>query len=335
MRASRLLSILLLLQARGRMTAEALANEFEVSVRTIYRDVDQLSAADVPIYADRGPSGGFQLLDGYRTKLTGLSPAEAETLSLAGLPGPAAQLGLADVLTAAQLKLSAALPERARANAGRVAARFHLDPVGWFRSADDARFLPTIANAVWNEKCLDVRYRRAGSAVERRLQPLGLVLKAGVWYLIAQVGEQPRTYRISNITELAVTEESFKRPRNFDLMRFWVTTSRAFETSVYHASATLRVTARGLAKLELLGSLVARAAAETATPPDADGWLSVTIPIESIDRAASGLIALGADAEVVDPSELRERLATTVQELARLYAPNQPAEGRPRQRKRR
>src|SRR6267154_616098 len=174
MRASRLLSILLLLQARGRMTAEALASEFEVSVRTIYRDVDQLNAADVPIYADRGPSGGFQLLDGYRTRLTGLSPAEAETLSLAG------------VLTAAQLKLSAALPERARANAGRIAARFHLDPVGWFRSADEAKLLPTIANAVWNEKCLDVHYRRAEGAVERRLQPLGLVLKAGVWYLVAQ-----------------------------------------------------------------------------------------------------------------------------------------------------
>ena len=275
MRASRLLSILLLLQARGRMTAEALASEFEVSVRTIYRDVDQLSAADVPIYADRGPSGGFQLLDGYRTKLTGLSPAEPETLSLAGLPGPAAQLGLADVLTAAQLKLSAALPERARANAGRVAARFHLDPVGWFRSADDAKLLPTIANAVWNEKCLDVRYRRPEGAVERQLQPLGLVLKAGVWYLVAQVGDQPRTYRVSNIIDLAVTEESFER-----------------------------------------------AAAETATPPDADGWLSVTIPIESIDRAASGLIALGADAEVVEPPELRERLVTTVQELVRLYCTN-------------
>ncbi len=335
MRASRLLSILLLLQARGRMTAEALASEFEVSVRTIYRDVDQLSAADVPIYADRGPSGGFQLLDGYRTKLTGLSPAEAETLSLAGLPGPAAQLGLADLLTAAQLKLSAALPERARANAGRVGSRFHLDPVGWFRSADDAKLLPTIANAVWNEKCLDVHYRRAEGAVERQLQPLGLVLKAGVWYLVARVGDQPRTYRVSNIIDLAVTEESFKRPKDFDLMRFWVTSSREFETSVYHANATLRVTARGLAKLDVLGSLVARAAAETATPPDADGWLSVTIPIESVERAASGLIALGADAEVVEPSELRERLVTTVQELVRLYAPTQLAERRPRQRKRR
>src|ERR1700676_4032605 len=138
MRASRLLSSLLLLQARGRMTAEALASEFGVSVRTIYRDVDQLSAADVPIYADRGPSGGFQLLDGYRTKLTGLTPAEAETLFLAGLPGPAAELGLADVLATAQLKLTAALPEQTRSTARRVAARFHLDPVGGFRTAAPA-----------------------------------------------------------------------------------------------------------------------------------------------------------------------------------------------------
>jgi predicted DNA-binding transcriptional regulator YafY len=335
MRASRLLSILLLLQARGRMTAEALASEFEVSVRTIYRDVDQLSAADVPIYADRGANGGFQLLDGYRTKLTGLSPAEAETLSLAGLPGPAAQLGLADVLTAAQLKLNAALPERARANAGRVAARFHLDPVGWFRSEDDAKLLPAIADAVWNEKCVDVHYRRAEGTVERRLQPLGLVLKAGIWYLVAEVGDQPRTYRISNFIDLAVTEQSFERRKNFDLARFWVTSSRAFETSVYHSNATLRVTARGLAKLDVLGSRVAQAAAATATPADTDGWFRVTIPIESVERAASGLIALGAEGEVVDPPELRARLAMTVQELVRLYAPVQLTERRPRPRKRR
>src|SRR5690348_7130982 len=130
MRASRLLAILMLLQTRGRMTAEALAAEFEVSVRTIYRDIDQLSAANVPVYADRGPRGGFALLEGYRTELTGMTPAEAETLFLAGLPGPAAELGLGGVLAAAQLKLTAALPERTRASARRVAERVHLDPVG-------------------------------------------------------------------------------------------------------------------------------------------------------------------------------------------------------------
>jgi len=154
---------------------------------------------------------------------------------------------------------------------------------------------------VWNEKCLDVRYRRAEGAVERQLQPLGLVLKAGVWYLVAQVGDQPRTYRVSNIIDLAVTEESFKRPKDFDLARFWVTSSRAFETSVYHSNATLRVTARGLAKLDVLGSPVARAAAETATRRMPTAGSASTIPIESIDRAASDLIALGATPRSSNP----------------------------------
>src|ERR1700758_873461 len=264
MRASRLLSILMVLQTRGRVTAEALAAEFEVSVRTIYRDIDELSAADVPVYADRGLNGGFQLLDGYRTKLTGLSPAEAETLFLAGLPGPAAELGLADLLTAAQLKLTAALPEPARATANRVAARFHLDPVGWFRTADEARLLPAIARAVWNETYLDVRYKRGTGSVVRRLQPLGLVLKAGIWYLVARVSDQPRTYRVSNILEMSGRDERFTRPNDFDLVRFWTMSSRAYEVGLYRSEAVLRVSPSGMAKLDLLGSVVAQAAAETA-----------------------------------------------------------------------
>jgi predicted DNA-binding transcriptional regulator YafY len=319
MRASRLLSILMLLQTRGRMTAEALAAEFEVSVRTIYRDIDELSAADVPVYADRGPSGGFQLLDGYRTKLTGLSPAEAETLFLAGLPGPAAELGLADVLTAAQLKLTAALPERARATANRVAARFHLDPVGWFRSADEARLLPAIANAVWNENCLDVRYKRGAGSVARKLQPLGLVLKAGIWYLVAQVGEQPRTYRVSNILEMSVRDERFARPKDFDLVRYWTVSSRAYEVGVYRAKAVMCVSPSGMSKLDLLGSAVVQAAAETAGSADADGWVSVVIPIESVDQAAADLMRLGTDAEVLEPPELRCRIAEAARAVSRLY----------------
>src|ERR1700758_149981 len=153
MRASRLLSILMLLQTRGRMTARALADEFEVSVRTIYRDIDHLSAADVPVYADRGPNGGFELLDGYRTRLTGLSAAEASTLFLAGLPGPAAELGLAELMATAQLKLAAALP----VGAERIAARFHLDPAGWFSAPPVGEFLPLVARAVWSERRLRIR----------------------------------------------------------------------------------------------------------------------------------------------------------------------------------
>jgi predicted DNA-binding transcriptional regulator YafY len=321
MRASRLLSILMVLQTRGRVTAEALAAEFEVSVRTIYRDIEELSAADVPVYADRGPNGGFQLLDGYRTKLTGLSPAEAETLFLAGLPGPAAELGLADVLTAAQLKLTAALPERVQATANRVAARFHLDPVGWFRSADEARLLPAIAKAVWNETCLDVRYKKRGAgSVVRKLQPLGLVLKAGIWYLVARAGDQQRTYRVSNFLEMSVGDERFERPKDFDLVRFWTMSSRAYEVGLYRSEAILRVSPSGMPKLDQLGSVVAQVAAETAALPDRDGWVRVVIPIESIDQAAADLIRLGTDAEVLEPAELRWRIAENAQALSALYS---------------
>jgi predicted DNA-binding transcriptional regulator YafY len=319
MRASRLLAILMLLQTRGRMTAEALAAEFEVSIRTIYRDIDQLSAAGVPVYADRGPNGGFALLDGYRTKLTGLTPAEAETLFLAGLPGPAAELGLGRPLTTAQLKLTAALPERARAAAQRIAQRVHLDPIGWFRSAEDSRLLPAIAQAVWNETMLDVRYKMGAGSVTRRLKPLGFVLKAGVWYLVAQVGEQTRTYRVAQILEASAREEHFERPTGFDLAAAWTAAAQAYERGVYRGKAMLRVSPAGLRRLELLGALVARAAAESAEAPDPRGWRRVSIPIESTEQAAADLIRLGTEVEVLEPPVLRRRIADLAQGVTRLY----------------
>jgi predicted DNA-binding transcriptional regulator YafY len=320
MRASRLLSILLLLQNRGRLTAQALAAEFEVSVRTIYRDIDELSAAEVPIYADRGPNGGFELLEGYRTRLTGLSAREAATLFLAGLPGPAAELGLADLLATAQLKLTAALPEGARAAASRVAARFHLDPVGWFRSAEDARFLPLIAEAVWNEKVLAISYRRqGGAAVARTVAPLGLVLKGGIWYLVAQVGEERRTYRVSNIVDLSVSDERFTRPQAFDLAAFWAGSSRAYEVGLFRGKATLRISPRGMTLFEQLGSPIAQAVADAAGPPDAAGGVCAVVPIERADWAARDLIRFGAEIEVIEPAELRRSIAAMARELCRLY----------------
>lgn len=319
MRASRLLSILMLLQTRGRMTAGALAGEFEVSVRTIYRDIDQLSAAGVPVYADRGPSGGFELLDGYRTKLTGLSPTEAATLFLAGLPGPAAELGLADVLTTAQLKLTAALPEGARETAQRVSARFHLDPVGWFRGADDARLLPVIANAVWSETCLEIHYKRQAGVALRKVRPLGLVLKGGFWYLVAQARDQIRTYRVAHIVDVAVTEERFERPRDFDLVRFWTMSARAYEVGLYRGRALLRVSPKGMKQWVSFPAAVAEAAAATAGAPDREGWVRVVIPIETPAQAAAELMRLGAEAEVIEPSEVRRAIADAARQLSALY----------------
>lgn len=327
MRASRLLAILMRLQTRGRMTAEALAAEFEVSVRTIYRDIDQLSAAGVPVYADRGPNGGFALLEGYRTELTGMTPAEAEAVFLAGLPGPAAELGLGGALAAAQLKLSAALPERTRASARRVGERVHLDPIGWFRSAEEVRLLPAIAQAVWNETCLDVRYKMGEGSVTRRLRPLGLVLKAGVWYLVAQVREQTRTYRISQMLDATPSEERFTRPKGFDLAVAWGAAARAYERGVYRDEAKLRISSAGLRRLELLGAPVARAAAESAEPAAKDGWCRATIPIESIDQAAADLLRLGTEVEVLEPTALRRRIADLAVAVSRVY--RAPARARP------
>src|SRR4051794_1791176 len=173
MRAGRLVSLLLLLQTRGRMTAQALADELEVSVRTVYRDVESLAAAGVPIYADRGPDGGYRLLDGYRTRLTGLTSDEAESLFLAGMPGPAAELGLGGALAAARLKLTAALPPELRDRASKVSRRFYLDAPGWFRDAEQTPFLAEIAAAVWRERRIAVRYRRWDrDEVDRELNPL-------------------------------------------------------------------------------------------------------------------------------------------------------------------
>jgi len=318
MLASRLLSILMLLQARGRVSARELAAEFEVSVRTIHRDIDQLSAAGIPVYADRGRTGGFALMDGYRTKLTGLSQPEAEALFLAGLPGPAEQLGLADVLSAARLKLLAALPAQVQPSAERIAQRFHLDPAPWFHASDPQPQLQTVARAVWNAKVLKLHYRPAGEseARARKLAALGLVLKAGVWYLVAQSGRAIRTYSVANIRDAEITDESFQRPKGFDLAAHWADAARKYERGVYRGYADVRLSPRGLALLELLGPYVTAAARETATPDRAD-WIRCRIPIESLRHGVHELIRLKEEVEVLGPAELRRELIATLVGLTR------------------
>jgi len=321
MLASRLLSILMLLQTRGRMSASALACKFEVSVRTIHRDIDQLSAAGIPVYADRGRSGGFQLMDGYRTKLTGMTQSEAEVLLLAGLPGPAAQLGLSDLLSAARLKLLAALPANVQCDAERIAARFHLDPGVWFQHAVALPSLPVIARAVWSERLLKLRYRRAGEteARPRKLGPLGLVLKAGVWYLVAQSGSAVRTYRAANIHDAEITSEAFARPKHCDLAMHWREAVREYEGGVYHEHADVRLSPRGVYMLDLLGPYVVRAAAETASRPDRKGWVRCTLPLESIDFGIRELMRLGDEVRVLGPPELRARFGESAMRMARMH----------------
>ncbi|MFI9844483.1 helix-turn-helix transcriptional regulator [Nonomuraea sp. NPDC051941] len=324
MRASRLVSILLLLQTRGRMTAQDLAERLEVSVRTIYRDVESLHSAGIPLYGDAGPKGGYQLLDGYRTRLTGLTTDEAESLFLAGLPGPAAELGLGAVVTAAQLKLMAALPVELRDRAGRIQERFHLDAPTWYRDQEPVTYLPAVADAVWNERRIQVRYRRwkAPQEVERRLDPYGLVVKAGRWYLVARAGEDVRTYRVSQILDLHPLPEGFTRPDGFDLAAYWQEYLAEFEARLRRGEAVLRLSPRGVERVpNLMTPGVVAAARESAQPPDEEGWTRVTVPIESIEHALAEFLRLGTDAEVLAPAELRDRMATTAAELAARYRP--------------
>ncbi|OKI85127.1 helix-turn-helix transcriptional regulator [Micromonospora sp. CB01531] len=327
MRASRLVSLLLLLQTRGRMTAQELADALEVSVRTVYRDVESLGAAGVPVYADRGPAGGYRLLEGYRTRLTGLTAPEAEALFLAGMPGPAAELGLGQVVAAAELKVLAALPDELADRSGQVRQRFHLDAPGWFRQPEPTPHLATLARAVWEDRLVEIRYRRwrAPREVTRVVAPLGVVLKAGRWYLVARCGEQLRTYRVGAVLDLVVRDESYARPADFDLAGYWQEWTARYERDVYRGQARVRMTVAALEFAQyVFPPEMSRAARAAAGEPDEHGWLETSVPIESVKHAHTELLKLGAEVEVLAPAELRERLAATAHALARLYPVQTP-----------
>lgn len=317
MRANRLLSILLLLQSRGRLTAQALADEFEVSVRTVYRDIDELSAAGVPVYADRGPGGGFALLDGYRTRLTGMTASEAETLLLAGLPGPAADLGLAEPLAAARLKLLAAVPQAAGEGAARVGDRFHLDPVDWYRRAEPPPHLPAIARAVWGQRRLVIRYESWSATVRRTVDPLGLVLKAGAWYLMARIGDGIRTYKVAKVLDLDVLPDGFDYPHGFDLAAQWQESLQRFARELRRAEAVLLVWPEALPLLDRLGADAIEAVQQAE--PDAEGRRRATVPIEGIGHAARLLLGFTDMIEVLEPPELRRALAEGARRVTKLY----------------
>ncbi len=331
MRADRLLSLLLLLQNRGRTTAPELAAELEVSVRTVYRDIDALGASGVPVLADRGPAGGYRLADGYRTRLTGLTDAQAGSLFLAGVPGPAQDLGLGADLAAAQLKLQAALPGRLAGRARQIQERFHLDATAWFRDADPVPHLARIAQAVWDQRVLHAHYRRWRGEVRRELHPLGLVLKGGIWYLVARVGagagagdedgeETVRTYRVARFLAVDTAEDGFERPAGFELAAYWQESTDRLDAALRRQTAQLRLSPRGRQLLPMqFGAAGTRALAD-AGPPDADGWVRISLAVESETIAVGDILRLGTEAEVLGPPALRRALAETVTALAGRYA---------------
>ena len=324
MRSSRLVSILMLLQARPRMTARELAGELEVSLRTVYRDVEALSAAGVPVYAEQGRSGGYRLVDGYRTRLTGLTEDEALSLFMVGLPGPAAALGLGEEAASAERKLLAALGPTQRVRAGRLRDRFRLDVSAWYHPAEEPPHLAALAEAVLDDRVVDVVYRRweAPREVERRLAPYGLVLKGGTWYLAA-AGDGPdspvRTYRVSHILRLTPTAGRFERPADFRLGPWWASHLADFDERRLSRVAVVRLSPGLVRRLPDLSDAALRAAV-VGVAPDTDGWTTVDLPVEHDEVAARQLLPHAADLEVVSPASLRGLVVAQARAVVAMYA---------------
>lgn len=313
MRASRLLGILILLQLRQRLSARALADEFEVTERTIYRDIDALSAAGIPVYGDRGPGGGFQLLDGYRTKLTGLSSDEAEAMLMIGLPDAASALGLGPATSRARGKLLASLQPFSLEGAGRIADRFYLDPVDWYRAEQPVPHLPAIARAVLDSRTVAIRYRSWSGERDWTIDPLGLVMKAGSWYCVGASGERVTTFKVSSILSCDATGESFARPDGFDLREHWTKSLRQFEEGLRTRTAILRTTPAGREWLAELGAFAELAVAGK------QGIADVEFPIETDEHAARQLAGMGREIEVLSPPSLREAMAKLGTYLTETY----------------
>ncbi|QFQ96713.1 WYL domain-containing protein [Streptomyces phaeolivaceus] len=340
MRAARLIKMVLLLQSRPSMTAAELARELEVSERTVTRDAQALSEAGVPVYADRGRAGGYRLIGGYRTRLTGLARGEAEALFLSGVPGALRDMGLEDAASAARLKVSAALLPSLRDASRTASQRFHLDAPSWFKEPKTPELLPAVADAVWDDRRIVARYGRGDTEVERELEPYGLVLKAGVWYLCAHVPEQThgpsrthrthlthrthdayRTYRIDRFLTVDTGGDRFTRDEEFDLPAYWDEQAERFARSILHAEVVVRLSAEGVRRLPyVVDPVSARDALAASEASDARGRTTVTLRVESEEVAHTQLTALGPEAEVLAPGSLRERFADDARRLAGLYA---------------
>jgi predicted DNA-binding transcriptional regulator YafY len=324
-RASRLVSTVMLLRSRERWTARELSEELGVSVRTVYRDVSELQLAGVPLWTESGPGGGVRLLAGWRNDLDALTVEEAAALTLSGVPAALGDLGLGAVALSARLKVRSTLPRELRSRAARVEERFHLDAPGWFHHPDDVAHLAEIAEAVWSARRLDVTYRRDPEPVRRRLDPLGLVLKAGTWYLVARHRATVRTYRIGRVLSCRTRDETFDRPEGFDLAAWWSGSSAEFDRSLLRTTCRLALSPAACRQLPHVTDTAAAARAVDGSLPwpgdDRPRWVVVDLECESDVVAAHQLVALGDGVEVLEPTAVRDRLHEVGTAMARANRP--------------
>jgi predicted DNA-binding transcriptional regulator YafY len=314
-RADRLLSLILLLQARDRVTARELAAGTGVSIRTVYRDLDALAAAGVPVVTEPGPGGGCRLLEGYRFPLRGLRAEEAEALLILGVPAVLGELGLGGVLSAAHQQIRVTTGQQS-------SALVHLDMPRWFGSPEEVPHLGTLARALRLGRWLAISYSSEPDREPRAAGPLGLVNKAGVWYLVAQVRDgQVRVFRAGRVRSAWVQAEPCPRPDGFDLAGFWARWSAEFEASRPRLAVTVRASPAALAAFGEVYGQAAGPVLDTAQPPDAGGWQQVRLWFEHEQAAVHRLAGFGGQVEVLDPPQVRARLVGTARAVLSRYEP--------------
>jgi predicted DNA-binding transcriptional regulator YafY len=309
MRAERLLRIVLLLQARGRVTGGTLARELAVSPRTIQRDMEALSSAGIPVYATRGGGGGWALVDSYRTSLAGLTTSDALAIVVGRSRGVLSDLGLDDPGDGPILKLLAAIAPSAREQVEHARRRIHVEQGAWGPPAEPDPTLQILQRAIWDDRLVSLAYGTSPTSVE--VAPLGLVRQGGTWYLVARRDTGVRTYRVSRIREASLTGEAFDRPEDFDLPAHWRATSTSF----------VETRPRYVVRLRLRGDALVRAGwvytrSKTLSEPDADGWADAVLDLGDEDNAHTVVRQLGTEVLVVEPAALRQAAVAAARSFA-------------------
>lgn len=320
MRADRLLSLLMLLQSSERMTAKELSLELEVSERTIYRDIEALSAAGVPVYGDPGREGGYALVEGYRTSLTGMTEGELRALFMLSIPAPLAELGLSQEFRAALLKLSASLPVWKSEHEKAVRQRFYLDSTWWHQGEMPVPYLQTIYQAVWQDLKLNITYRLVpGVEISQDVSPYGLVAKAGVWYLVYERKSKLHAQRVSNVLGAQPLEETFKRPEDFDLAAFWKDWCIRQEQRQRLYPVRVRAAPDLVPLLLLHSGEGVHSIIEPDESKESGKWIKLELTFESLESARTRLLAYGGDIEVLEPQALRLSMQDFAEQILRTY----------------
>jgi predicted DNA-binding transcriptional regulator YafY len=314
MRADRLLSILLCLQSNGKMNTRELAAKMEVSERTILRDMDALSATGVPVLSERGAAGGWSLMEGYRTNLTGLKKEEIQSLLLASATPILGDLGLLADFEMASLKLLASLPLAIQQDAAFVRQRIHVDGAGWYKSIESFPCLAIIQDAIWAERKLKLNYLREGQVVERLVDPLGMVAKGTIWYLVARVDSEYRTYRISRVQQAETTDQSFSRPDGFELAAYWEQSTLDFKANLPQYPALIKIQIHALTRLQNERYITIQ---EIRSSEEA--WMTLSVHCQTVETACQSILSYGPVLEVLEPEELRNRVKASIAAMSTLY----------------